>query len=291
MKLDRPILVTGTPRTGKSLVARVIALAPEFQYVYEPLTIWDSELGIRDDDRRSADEVTSQLQQSLATACEALLTEPGKTRYVDALSYHALRLPFVHRIMPEAKIIHVIRDPIDVIPEMLYGWTFRDSVGKAAARRWKGLKLQTLPLHAIRFAKNYVLSRLKGRRATWGPRVPGMRKFAESHSIAEVSAYQWLQMIEIAMADLAGLPNDKWLELRFDKLLASPQEESMRIAKFCEVEDIDQFVKATVAFIDPSFKFEKKVHPTADEWEAIEKLISPLQSSLGYRISKDKLQR
>lgn len=285
--MDRPILVTGTPRAGKSVVASVVALAPEFQYVEEPLTIWDTELGGRDDDRRTADEVTRQLQDSIVTACAALLTDPGKPRYVDALSYHAVRVPFVHGIMPEAKIIHVLRDPIEAIPEMLYGWTYRDTVGKAVARRWKGLKLHSLPHHAVRFAKNYVLSRLRGRRSTWGPRVPNLSNFAKSHSTAEVAAYQWLQMIEIALGDLADLPSENWLEVRYDKLLTSPHEEALRIAKFCEVKDIDQFVNTAEAYIDPNYKFEKKVQPTADEWKAIGKLISPLQDRLGYTISTD----
>lgn len=291
MKLDRPILVTGTPRAGKSVVARMLALAPEFQYVYEPLTIWDTELGKRDDDRRSADEATDQLRDYIVNACCELLIEPGKRRYVDALSYHALRLPFVHRILPQARIIHVLRDPIDVIPEMLYGWTYRDTIGKAVARRWKGLKLQSLPLHAIRFAKNYVLSRLRGRRATWGPRVPELNNFTRSHSIAEVAAYQWQQMVEIVSEDLANLPREKWLQVRYEKLLASPQLEAQRLAEFCEIDDISRFVKAAEVFIDPNIKFEKKVQPTADEWKAITKLILPLQRKLGYTIAASEYQQ
>lgn len=287
MEMDRPILVTGTPRAGKSVVANLIALAPEFQYVKEPLTIWDTELGSRDDDLRTADEVTSQLRDSIVSACEALLTEPGKHRYVDALSYHAVRIPFVHRILPEAKIIHVLRHPDEAIPEMLYGWTYRDTVGKAVARRWKGLKLHSLPYQATRFAKNYVLSRLKGKRSTWGPRVPNLNNFAKAHSTAEVAAYQWLQMTEIALNDLANLPSENCLEVSYEKLLASTTEEVLRIAEFCEVKDIDQFVKAAEAYIDPDYKFEKKVQPTTDEWKAIGKLISPLQSRLGYTISPD----
>lgn len=291
MKLDRPILVTGTPRAGKSVVARMLALAPGFQYVYEPLTIWDAELGNRDDDRRSADEVTDQLKEHIVHECCKLLADPEKHRYVDALSYHALRLPFVHRILPEARIIHVLRDPIDVIPEMLYGWTYRDTVGKAVARRWKGLKLQTLPIHIIRFARNYILSRLKGRRVTWGPRVPQLSSFSKSHSIAEVAAYQWQQMVEIISADLANLPKEQWLQVQYEKLLESPKIEARRLAEFCEIDDIGRFVKEAETFIDPSVVFEKKVQPTADEWKAITKLILPLQRKLGYMITAGEYQK
>lgn len=290
MKLDRPILVTGTPRAGKSVVARMLALAPEIQYVYEPFTIWDTNFGNRNDDLRSAEEVSDQLRDCIVSGCCELLTEPGKHRYVDALSYHALRLPFVHRILPDAKIIHVLRDPIDVIPEMLFGWTYRDTVGKALARRRKDLKWKSLPLHAIRFANNYVLSRLKGRRATWGPRVPELSNFTKSHSIAEVAAYQWMKMVEIALADLANISTEQWLEVRYDNLLDSPQIEAKRIAEFCEIDDIGHFVMEAESFVDPNVEFEKKVQPTADEWKAISKLILPLQIKLGYKIAAQESQ-
>lgn len=280
MELDRPVLVTGTPRAGKTVVASVIGLAPEFAYVGEPLTIWDFGLGARTDDRREAAEATDRVRQHIVNACAALVTEAGKRRYVDALSYHALRVPFVHRLMPEAKIVHVIREPAAIIPEMLYGWTYRDTLGKAIARRRKGLKLHALPRHALRFAKNYVQSRLHGKRTTWGPRVPGLAEFVETHSAAHVAAYQWQQMVQIAMDDLDQVPHDRWLEVRFERLLEAPRFEARRIADFCEVDDYDRFVDEAQSLIDPEYEFQKKVQPTDAEWAAIEPLIAQTRRRL-----------
>lgn len=291
MELDRPVLVTGTPRAGKTVIAWMIALAPEFAYVGEPLLIWDFGLGARDDDRREAAEVTDRVRQHIVDACAALVAETGKRRYVDALSYHALRVPFVHRLMPEAKIVHVIREPAAIIPEMLYGWTYRDTVGKVIARRRKGVKLHALPRHVLRFAKNYVQSRLRGKRSTWGPRVPGLAEFIETHSAAQVAAYQWQQMIQIAMDDLEQVPRDRWLEVRYERLLKAPRFEARRIAEFCEVEDIGRFIEAAEAMIDPEFEFDKPVQPTADEWKAISKLISPLQRRLGYPVGAAEVRQ
>ncbi len=280
MELDRPVLVTGTPRAGKTVVASMIGLAPEFAYVGEPLTIWDFGLRARTDDRRDAAEATDRVRQHIVDACAALVAEAGKRRYVDALSYHALRVPFVHRLMPEAKIVHVIREPAATIPEMLYGWTYRDTVGQVIARRRKGLKFHALPRHALRFAKNYVQSRLRGKRTTWGPRVPGLAEFVETHSAAQVAANQWQQMVQIAMDDLEQVPRDHWLEVRYERLLEAPRFEARRIAEFCEVDDYDRFVDEAQSMIDPEYEFHKKVHPTDAEWAAIEPLIAQTRRRL-----------
>ena len=209
------------------------------------------------------------------------MARSDKCRYVDAFSYHALRIPFVHRVMPEAKIIHMIRDPIEAIPEMLYGWTYQDFVAKAILRRRKGLKLTTLPYHALRFTKNYLLSRVRGKRATWGPRVPGLSEFVACHSAAEVAAFQWRRMLEIALDDLEALSADCYLNVRFDQLLSDTRRESRRIAEFCQVADPSALVESVDAMIDPAFKFEKKVFPSEAEWAAIASLIAPLQDRLG----------
>jgi len=152
-----PILVTGTPRSGKSVIARLITREQDFQLVREPLMIWDMDLGARDDDRRGALEVTASLCDRITNACSALLEHQEQT-YVDDLSYHALRIPFIHALMPDAKIIHVVREPEYAIPEMLYGWTYRDTIGKAITRRRKSIRLQGLPRMALVCSKLYFQS-------------------------------------------------------------------------------------------------------------------------------------
>ena len=280
MELDRPVLVTGTPRAGKTVVASMIGLAPEFAYVGEPLLIWDYALGARDDDRRDAAEATDRIRQHIVNGCAALVAEAGNRRYVDALSYHALRVPFVHQLMPDAKIVHVIREPAAIIPEMHYGWTYRDTVGKVIARRRKGVNLRALPRYALQFAKNYVHSRLRGKRTTWGPRVPGLAEFVKSHTAAEVAAYQWQQMVQIAMDDLEQVPHDRWLEVRYERLLEAPRIEARRIAEFCEVDDCDRLVDDAQSMIDPQYELQKKVQPTDAEWAAIEPLIAQTRRRL-----------
>tara|TARA_B100000959_G_scaffold156821_1_gene164452 strand:+ start:382 stop:1245 length:864 start_codon:yes stop_codon:yes gene_type:complete len=274
-----PILVTGTPRSGKSVVARLITKEPSYQWIHEPLMIWDMDMGTREDDRRSAKEVTTSLRERIMNSCTELLEEQQNI-YVDDLSYHAMRIPFIHALMPEAKIIHVVRDPEHAIPEMLYGWTYRDSVGKAFARRRRSIRLQGLPRMVFRFVRNYIDSRLKGRRATWGPRVPNLAAFVESHPPAEVAAFQWKSMVEIAMDDLAIIPSTNWIQVSYDELLVDPRGQALRIGEFCSVSNPDGFADKATKFIDPEFPFEKKVYPTDAEWATIRPMIEQVRNRM-----------
>lgn len=267
-----PIFVTGTPRSGKSVICRMLTREPEFQWVREPLMIWDTDLGPRSDDCRTAEEATPELSARIQKACTELLENP-QHRYVDDLSYHALRIPFLFEVMPNAKIVHVVRDAEQAIPEMLYGWTNRDSVGKAFARRRKSIRLQGLPRMAARFVKNYISSRVKGSRQTWGPRVPGLAEYVASHAPAEVAAFQWKSMVEIAMDELTLIPTENWIQVHFDRLLKDPHDQALRIGEFCEVQNPEKFAEEATNFIDPNFIFEKKVFPTDAEWVTIHPMI------------------
>jgi hypothetical protein len=243
--------------------------------------IWDMGLGSRKDDCRSAIEATPELKERIQDACAKLL-ESQSNRYIDDLSYHALRIPFLHAVFPEAKIIHVVRKPEHAIPEMLYGWTNRDSLGKAFVRRRKSIRLQGLPRMARRFAENYLSSRLQGSRRTWGPRVPDLEQFVSSHKPAEAAAFQWKKMIEIAMDDLAGIPQDNWIQVQFDTLLEEPAAQALRIGEFCGVDNSQVFAESAAKFIDPDFVFEKKVFPTEEEWDTINPMIEQVRERIGF---------
>ena len=211
--LDRPMLVIGAPRSGKSLVTNVFRSAEEFCVLGEALMTWNLGMGSRPDDRRLAEEANEKIREQIVESCLNQIRMRGgeKTRYLDNLAYNALRVPFLHALLPEARLILVVRDAKSVIPEMHYYWTAKASMRTALRRTREGLHWQTLPRIAGRFAVNYITSRVRKRRATWGPVVPGLGEFAAKHSAAETAAFQWLRLNEIALSDLKQLPADRWI--------------------------------------------------------------------------------
>jgi hypothetical protein len=281
--LDRPVLVTGTPRSGKTCLACVLDHSPELHLVSEPLAIWNLGTRSRPDDRRSAEEATDRVQREIVRACQRALPQSGKSRYLDDLAYHALRIPFVHRVVPDAKIIHVVRDPEGVIPEMAFYWG-RKSTGwsHSLARGRRHLRLGTLPRLAMRFVRNQIHSQRHGRPAAWGPGVPDLTDFAAGHGPAETAAYQWQQMVEIALDDLASLPGGAWLEVRFERLIDDPGGELERVAAFCELEDSRPVTERARDHLDAAWPNPYIAELSASEWAAVRKRVAPLRHRLGY---------
>jgi hypothetical protein len=283
VELDRPVIVSGTPRSGKSCVWRLLRESREFVAVEEPLLTWDAGI-VAPDDRRTADMVTDKIAQRIRRDCLTCVSSAGKKRYMDNLSHHSLRIGFVHRIIPEAKIIHVIREATDIMPELLFGWTNRDTIRGALGRRRRNLNLRALPSHVARFLRNYFSSRVSSRRVTWGPRVPGQAEFASSHEVAEIAAYQWSSMVCIALDDLALLPQHSVLEVRYDELVTRPREISARIAKFAEAADVDSVVSYAQANLRSDYVHHEPCRRelTDAQWEAVAPITRPVQERLGY---------
>lgn len=281
MPLDRPVLVTGTPRSGKTQIWRLLSASGEFAAIEEPLLLWDAS-STSDDDRLTSAEATPQVSERIRWACEQAVDSRQMQRYLDNLSHHAIRLTFVHSVLPEAKIIHVIRDPDDILPELKYGWTNRDTIRKAVVRRkGQGRYLPALR-HIPRFARNYVLSRTKGRRQTYGPRVPGYLDFSQYRSAAEVAAQQWAKMVTSALDDALLLPPGTIMHIRFEDLIGRTKSTALKIARFAQAANPNASAEwATRTLQDDYVHHERNTASlTADEWDQVTRIVLPVRERI-----------
>jgi tetratricopeptide (TPR) repeat protein len=87
-----PIFVLGMPRSGSTLIEQILASHPKIHGAGERPALWDT--------------ARTWLAGLPAVAV-------GKTRVVDKLPGNFLRIGLIRRILPNAKVIHTIRDPVD----------------------------------------------------------------------------------------------------------------------------------------------------------------------------------
>lgn len=109
----KPVLVTGMPRSGTSLVEQIIASHPEAAGAGE-LHFWI------DAARRHAESMRSELPDASLTrglADSYLKTLSRKSanalRVVDKSTFNSDHLGLIHWVFPKARIIYLRRDPID----------------------------------------------------------------------------------------------------------------------------------------------------------------------------------
>jgi len=109
----RPVFVVGMPRSGTSLVEQILASHPAVAGAGE-LEFWADEL--RSDEARIRSELLpAQLRRKIATDyLQVLKSRHADAGYVvDKTPRNADLLGLIHSVFPDARILHVQRDPID----------------------------------------------------------------------------------------------------------------------------------------------------------------------------------
>ena len=116
-----PIFVIGMPRSGSTLIEQILASHPQIQAAGELMNLDGVISAIRDSDGRPVRYPTQisgldadgfrRLGQEYLTSLPTLVD--GKTRMTDKVPSNFLHIGFIRLILPNARIIHTVRDPVD----------------------------------------------------------------------------------------------------------------------------------------------------------------------------------
>jgi tetratricopeptide (TPR) repeat protein len=128
---QKPLFIVGMYRSGTTLVEQIVTSHPDIAAGGE-LTVWtptdieiDATTGKFDPDRaRSAIAKYLDVLQNIA---------PSAARVTDKLPFNLFRLGAIHSLMPNARIIHCQRDPIDTCLS-IYSNPFKSRVSFAARK-------------------------------------------------------------------------------------------------------------------------------------------------------------
>jgi len=291
---DRPILIVGACRSGKTLVKRIVSSLDEMAEGHEPFMIWNTGMSDHTDDARAAEEATEELVRRIRRRLHKYMRKLDGARYVDDTAHHALRLPFSLKVLPEARLIYVLRNGRDNVAQMYAYWTGSDTLAGVLQRRLsrarrKNLRLASLPRQAWKWFYNYCRTRLGRPRASCGPTVPGQREFARSNDTLQVVAYQWATMVKMLEDAISELPADRVLRVRYEDLLADTPAQAARIADFCEVSDPAGLIAAATEIIDPDLPpdFEPL---SPQQWESVLPIMEPMLKRQGYAPSETPVQ-
>lgn len=315
--LDRPIVVLGAARSGTSMLAgQILALHPDIAYWSEPNFIWRYGAAYRRHDVRDGSDATPAVRGYIrARFREFVENRDGRTRFMEKTPSNCLRVPFVDAVLPDARIIHIVRDGRDV--------------AISAAREWKGsgtpreertgerphsgslrragriLEAQAQQPQRIRDLRSLLeapayLPRAVsavGRRLThssrisWGPRFPGLAQTRRAMSLLETCAVQWDVSVRWARSACQAIPPQRVLDVRYEDLRRDPTTWMRRILEFTELDHDDASVADLAGRIDPPASRDWSVRLTASEIACLEARIGDTLAALGYpRIPEARTQ-
>jgi tetratricopeptide (TPR) repeat protein len=189
----RPIFVIGMPRTGTTLVDRILSNHPQVASAGElktfPLLV---KRATKTQSRRLADGATLLKARELdfhalglEYAATAHLTAGPSPRFVDKLPFNFLYAGLILRALPEARIVCLRRDPMDSVLS-----NFRQAFGVQSDFHDYTLSLEDIAHYQAGF------DRLMG---------------------------HWRQ----------ALPRDRFTEVKYEDLIADQEGETRRLLEFC----------------------------------------------------------
>ncbi len=263
--LNRPIIIVGAPRSGTTILYRLLRAHPDLCDVPEPRIAWrygndgKSDL-LRPEDARP--EVIAYINRWF----EAQLEGSGANRIVEKTPSNSIRMGFVNAVFPDACFVHILRDGVDSILSIRASWDNHASGIHSIQRKlWKQRLKEASPRQYIHYAKE-VAKRVLAKRGVggvagvWGPRLPGIEQMAKEMSSLEIACLQWRWSVEHTIADGRNLPADRYLEVDLEGFDRTSLD---RVLAHCE--------------LDPSPNVVKEFHETFDNSEsaARRKALSP----------------
>ena len=272
-KLNRPVFIIGAPRSGTSLLYAILRRSRALRHwPGESHEIWEADYhpALRGWESNALGPEDIEPDAAARIRRTFFLVTGRRRRLIDKTPRNALRVGFVNALFPDARFIYLKRDGRENVNSLINAWR---------SPRYRTYELPEP--HAI-----------PGIDPRWWKFVlyPGWRDDREG-PVEVVCARQWVASNEHALRDFSDLDPSRKIEISYEDLIAGPVDEVGRIMGFLEL-DYEEPVRAKAAetattpiniVTPPEAGKWRRENPT--EIAAIEPLIAPMMSKMGYDLS------
>lgn len=280
-----PVIVIGAGRSGTNMLRDALVQLPgagtwpcdEINYV------WRHGNATHPHDELEASMARPHVRRFVRQVFDRLAHRRKLTHVIEKTCANSLRVGFVHRILPEARFVFLIRDGRDVTASAMERWRAPLDL-PYLAQKARFVPLSDVPYYALRYLWNRLHRLMSGDRrlGTWGPRFEGMDEAARTDDLHILCARQWARCVEKAEEELANLPADRVHSLRYEDFVHQPVFSLRELAEHLGIEADDADLARAASHVASTSVSKWHERLTREEYEAIEPILGPTLARRGY---------
>jgi len=259
-KVEKPIFILGTGRSGTTILGILMSMHKEVGFLNEPKALWHSVNSHEDligsysmDDAHyylNAKDADAQQKKDIHKLFGAYLRTTFSKRVVDKYPELIFRIPYVKALFSDAKFLFLVRNGWDTCTSIEL-WSKR--LGKttdAEKHDWWGKdnRKWNLLIEQVIKKDSYYTN-------VWSV-------IDEITSHLDMAALEWIVTMRQGLAVIKEYP-DSILRVNYEELVQYPETVLSDIKEFCELDDDLVFIeygKKVLKPVNPRDQFE--LHPT-----------------------------
>ena len=281
-----PVIIIGAPRSGTNILRDVISSLPDFTTwpCDEINYIWRYGNALYSSDELPEERLNPSIKKFIRSKFEQLSKKNSASFVVEKTCANSLRIPFVNKVLPEAKYIFIYRNGLDAIPSAMKRWSakfeFKYIVNKA-----KFIPIIDIPFYSFSYFKNlcYKLLDKNSRLAFWGPKMKNYNKYFKSESLEYLASMQWKECVEKSIKDLKNIPKEDVFHISYEEFVESPEKTLKDILKFLNVQIKYSDIKKSISEVKTDSIGRGIKGLSEIQVNLLKKIIREQQVLLGYK--------
>lgn len=279
------IIIIGAGRSGTNALRDALCKLDEFgTWPCDEINyVWRYGNRSHPTDELTPSDATEQTKRFIRTQFRRQQQNLGTHYLVEKTCANSLRVGFVNEVLPEARFINIVRDGRDVAVSAAQRWTAPLDL-PYLARKARYVPKRDLPFYASRYLRTR-LDRLRSderRLSWWGPKFAGMEDLDAETPLLEVAARQWAASVLTADEQLADIPRERVLNIRYEDFVSAPFETLDQITRWIGARpSVDQLTAAAAGIHGRSVGSWASKLADADERELVDSTTANARAALG----------
>lgn len=234
-RVEKPIFIVGTGRSGTTILGKVLSMHRDIGFLNEPKALWQAVVPSQDAigsyDRAAgrlrlgAEDATESVRRHAHRLFGAFLFITASRRILDKYPELVFRMPFVRAVFPDARFLFLVRSGWDTCLSIEQWSRANGREGPAGAVDWWGVDRRKWRLLIDEIAAND---------PAFAPLVAELRALDSQRDMAAV---EWVLTMREGMRQASE--NADVLTVRYEELAEAPQPTLERICDFCDLQADD----------------------------------------------------